>query len=74
MTETKEQVWYLVQTMRQWASLEVLGIPLNAHQYPGCVGFVPVFDSAAAAESWRAAHAPSAGIVAMMRAEKEAIA
>lgn len=66
---TTEQVWWLVQVFRKWSSLEVLGLPLNAHQYPGCEGFMPIFNSLEAAKAWRDEQHPSAGIVAIAQSE-----
>jgi hypothetical protein len=62
---TETDVMWLVQVLRKWESLTVLGLPLNANQLPGCVGFLPVFSTLEAAQTWRDEEHPDAGIVAM---------
>jgi hypothetical protein len=66
-TQEETKVWYAVQVFRKWSSLQVLGIPLDAHAVaPGCVGFMPIFEDWASAKAWRTEHEhPKAGIVAI---------
>ena len=40
------EVYYVVQVMRKWESLQVLSISLSAEAAaPGCIGFLPVFNN-----------------------------
>jgi len=67
---TETEVWYVVQVFRKWSSLQVLGLPLDANQTPGCVGFMPIFDSYEAAAAWRVENGhESAGIVRIEHAK-----
>lgn len=43
---------YVVPVFRKWESLQVLGLPLSGHQEPGCIGFLPVFETYEQAEAW----------------------
>lgn len=65
-----ETVYYVVQILRHWDSLEVLGLPLAARQYPDCIGFMPVFQTEDGAKVWRDNHSPTAGIAAIAPSPK----
>ena len=69
---TETDVFYVVQVMRHWNSLQVLGIPLDAEAAaPGCIGFLPVFKDAESARAWRTEHDHlDAGIAAIARGER----
>ncbi len=59
-----KEVFYVVSVLRQWSSLQVMGLPLNATQDPHCIGFLPVFDTWADAEAWKSEHEhPTAAIL-----------
>ena len=64
--QTTTDVRWVVQVLRQWSSLQVMGLPLNANQIPGCEGFLPVFSTLEAATAWRDEEHPNAGIVAIV--------
>ena len=65
------EVYYVVQVMRKWESLQVLSIPLSTEAAaPGCIGFLPVFKSFEAAIVWRDQEHPNAGIVAASPSEE----
>ena len=64
------EVYYVVQVMRKWESLQVLSISLSAEAAaPGCIGFLPVFKSVEAATLWRDEEHPNAGIVGIAPSE-----
>lgn len=58
---------YVVQVMRQWKSLKVLGMELDAEAAaPGCIGFMPIFKDLASATAWQADQGHlDAGVVAI---------
>ena len=58
---------WVVMVLRHWSSLSVFGWPLGGEkENPGCIGFLPVFDSYEAALAWRTEHNhPNAGIIAI---------
>lgn len=66
----KRVVWHAVQVLRHWDSLELNiapGIPLNMENTaPGCIGFMPVFSSQEAAQTWRDENHPTARIVGIV--------
>lgn len=64
------EVFYVVQVMRKWTSVTVLGFPLAGEKdAPGCVGFLPIFDSLEAAKAWRTEQGhENAGIVSIEQA------
>lgn len=65
------KIYYVVQVLRHWNSLEVnafRGVALS-NPHPGCIGFLPVFDTEEAAKKWRDEESPSSGI-ALIQATK----
>lgn len=60
--------YYVVQVMRHWDSLQVLGMPLSAEvTASGCIGFLPIFNTKEAAAKWRDEEHPYADIVVIQR-------
>lgn len=72
---TDEEVFYVVQVMRKWSSLKVLGFELDAEAAaPGCIGFMPIFKDLASATSWQAnQHHLNASVVAIMAGEESGV-
>ena len=68
--DTTATMW-VVQVLRQWKSLQVMGLPLHNEQLPGCIGFLPVFSTLEEAKQWRDEEHPSAGIVAIQPGTSE---
>ena len=58
------ETFFIVQVLRRWRSLTVLGLPLEGELgAPGCVGFMPIFKDRASAEQWKVDQGhPDAGI------------
>ena len=67
----EQEVWYMVQQLEMWTSLETnLGFSMSPRQF-GSVGFIPVFDSIEAAVNWKDEQGSTAPIVTIARTQPQ---
>lgn len=61
---TNIETLFVVQVLRRWSSLTVLGLPIAGELgAEGCIGFMPIFKDRASAEQWKVDQGhPDAGI------------